>query len=56
MYSTKEAAEKMKLSQERVRALAQAGLIPAKKVGNSWVILELTYKRRRKPKRQKGGN
>ena len=53
MFSTKEVAERMKLSQDRVRALAQAGVIPAKKVGNSWVITELTYKRKRKPR--KGG-
>ena len=50
MFSTKEAAEKMKLSQDRVRALEQAGVIPAKKLGHDWLVLGLTYKRRRKVK------
>jgi excisionase family DNA binding protein len=50
MYSTKEAAERMGLSQEQVRLLARSGLIKAKKLGHDWVILDLSYTRKRKPK------
>ena len=48
MYSTKEAAEKLGLSQEQVRLLARKRLIPAKKLGHDWVILSLDYNRQRK--------
>ena len=50
MYSTKEAAEKLGLSQDHVRLLARNGLIEAKKLGHDWVVLRLDYKRKRKPK------
>jgi excisionase family DNA binding protein len=48
MYSTKEAAEKLGLSQEQVRLLARKGAIPAKRLGHDWVILSLDYARQRK--------
>ena len=51
MYSTKEAAEKLGLSQDRVRVLAKQGVIPAKKLGHDWVILNLAYRRKRKPRK-----
>ncbi|MFC1939301.1 helix-turn-helix domain-containing protein [Chloroflexota bacterium] len=50
MYSTKEAAERLGLSQDHVKLLARKGLIKAKKVGRNWIVLDLTYKRKRKPK------
>ena len=50
MYSTKEAAEKLGLSQDHVRLLARKGVIKAKKLGHDWVVLELNYTRKRKPK------
>ena len=50
MYSTKEAAEKLGLSQDHIRLLARQGVIEAKKIGRDWVVLELAYKRKRKPK------
>jgi len=50
MYSTKEAAEKLGLSQDHVKLLARTGDIEAKKVGRAWIILSLDYKRKRKPK------
>lgn len=50
MYSTKEAAEKLGLSQDHVKLLARKGIIKAKKLGHDWVILSLGYKRKRKPK------
>jgi excisionase family DNA binding protein len=50
MYSTKEAAQKLGLSQDHVKLLARKGLIEAKKIGRDWVILSLDYQRKRKPK------
>ena len=53
MYSTKEAAERLGLSQDHVRLLARKGVIKAKKLGHDWVVLDLEYKRRRRPKSKK---
>ena len=50
MYSTKEAAELLGLSQAHVRLLAKQGIIEAKKLGHDWVLLDLNYTRKRKPK------
>jgi len=50
MYSTKEAAEKLGLSQEHVRLLVRKGIIKAKRLGHDWVVLDLNYTRKRKPK------
>ena len=50
MYSTKEAAERLGLSQDHVRLLSRKGVIEAKKLGHDWVVLSLDYKRKRKPK------
>jgi len=38
------------LSQDHVKLLARKGLISAKKIGRDWVVLELNYTRKRKPK------
>ena len=54
MYSTKEAAEKLGLSQDHVRLLARKGFIKAKKLGHDWVVLSLDYKRKRAPKGIRG--
>lgn len=50
MYSTKEAAEKLGLSEDHVRLLARKGVIKSKKLGRDWVVLNLDYKRERVPK------
>jgi excisionase family DNA binding protein len=50
MYSTEEAARILGLSQDHVRLLARTGVISAKKVGRDWVVLDLNYTRKRKPK------
>ena len=55
MYSTKEAAERLGLSQQHVRLLLSTGKLEGKKLGHDWVVLSLDYKRKRKPKRKKGG-
>ena len=54
MLSTKEAAEKLGLSQDQVRRLLGQGKLSGKRIGNSWVVLDLNYQRKRKPK-TKGG-
>lgn len=50
MYSTKEAAKMLGLSPDHVRLLARKGIIKAKKLGRDWVVLDLNYTRKRKPK------
>lgn len=52
IYSTKEAAQQLGLNESQVRRLLQNGEIKGKKLGRDWVVLELTYKRKRKPKRR----
>jgi len=56
MYSTKEAAEKLGLSHDHLRHLVAKGEIEGKKLGHDWVVLNLDYKRKRKPKKKKGVN
>ena len=52
MYSTKQAAEILGLSQDHVKLLARKGVIKAKKLGRDWVVLSLNYQRKRQPKRK----
>jgi len=52
MYSVKEAAQKMDLSERHLRLLLKEGKIDGKKLGHDWIVLSLDYKRKRK---QKGG-
>ena len=50
MYSVKEAAQKMSISERHLRLLLESGQIKGKKLGHDWVVLSLDYKRKRKPK------
>jgi len=50
MYSVKEAALKMGISERHLRLLLEKGEIEGKKLGRDWVVLSLDYKRKRKPK------
>ncbi|MFC2067832.1 helix-turn-helix domain-containing protein [Chloroflexota bacterium] len=50
MYSTNEAAKILGLSQSHIRLLARKGIIEAKLIGRDWIVLDLTYKRKRKLK------
>ncbi len=54
MYSTKEAAKELGVSEVHVRYLLAKGDIEGKKLGRDWVVLSLDYKRKRKPKKKKG--
>ena len=53
MYSVKEAANKMGLSEQHLRALLAKGEIKGKKLARDWVVLSLNYKRKRRPKTKK---
>ncbi|MFC1991281.1 helix-turn-helix domain-containing protein [Chloroflexota bacterium] len=53
LLSTKEAAKRLGLSQDHVRRLLTKGRIQGQKIGNSWVVLDLNYQRKRKPKYSK---
>jgi excisionase family DNA binding protein len=53
IYSTKEAADKLKLSQAHIRRLLESGQLPGKRLGHDWIVFHLDYKRKRKPKRKK---
>ena len=53
MYGTKEAAEKLGISQRHLRLLLEHGKIRGKKLGRDWVVLSLDYERRRRPKKSK---
>ena len=50
MYSVKEAAQKLGLDTSQVRRLLAKGSIKGKKLARDWIVLELNYTRRRKPK------
>jgi len=49
MYTVKEAAQKLGLDPSQVRRLLMKGEIKGKKLDRDWVVLELNYKRQRKP-------
>ena len=46
-WSVKEAAKELNLSVARVRKLLAEGRIKGKKVGTYWVVLELSYTKKR---------
>jgi hypothetical protein len=54
MYSRKEAAPRIGISDRQLRLLLGRGKIKGKKLGHDWVVLSLDYKRKRKPKAIKG--
>ena len=56
MYSVKEAAQKLGLDTSQVRRLLAKGEIKGVKLARDWIMLELTYERKRKPttKRKSG--
>ncbi len=54
MYSRKEAAPRIGISDRQLRLLLGRGKIKGKKLGHDWVVLSLDYKRKRKPNVKKG--
>ena len=51
VISTKEAANRLGLSQAHIARLLEQGKLEGKKLGHDWVVLSLDYKRKRKPKK-----
>jgi hypothetical protein len=51
MYSVGEASKILSLDPSQVRRLLRSGKIKGKKWGRDWMVLELKYKRKRKPKK-----
>jgi len=47
MWSVKQAAELMVISEQRVRKLLQEGRIKGKRLNGTWVVLRLGYQRKR---------
>ena len=43
MWSVKQAASKLGISEQRVRKLLAEGRIKGKKLDGTWVVLELSY-------------
>jgi excisionase family DNA binding protein len=54
MYSVKEAADRMKVSEQHLRYLLAHGEVEGKKLGRDWVVLSLDYQRKIRPKTKKG--
>jgi excisionase family DNA binding protein len=54
--TTKEAGNRIGLSDSQIRSLIKAGKIRAVKLGHDWLVVAdlLDYRRRRKPKTMKG--
>lgn len=50
MYSVEEASKVLGLDPSQVRRLLRSGEIKGKKLARDWVVLELTYRRKRNPK------
>ena len=52
MYSVKEAAQELGLDTSQVRRLLAKGEIKGVKLGRDWIVLDLSYKRKRRPKKR----
>lgn len=50
MWSVKEAANNLGISERHLRLLLSEGIVAGQKLGHDWVVLSLRYKRKRKPK------
>ena len=50
MYSVKDAAKRLGLDTSQVRRLLAKGEIKGVKLARDWVVLDLSYTRKRKPK------
>jgi excisionase family DNA binding protein len=52
MYSVDEASKELGLDTSQVRRLLRSGEIKGVKLARDWVVLDLSYKRKRKPKKR----
>ena len=54
MHSVQEAAKLIGISESHLRLLLKRGEIKGKRLGRDWIVLDLNYTRKRKPKGGKG--
>jgi len=47
MWSTKEAAKELGISERRVRKLLAEGRIKGRKIAGTWIVQELSYTKKR---------
>ncbi|MFC1911093.1 helix-turn-helix domain-containing protein [Chloroflexota bacterium] len=52
MYSVQQAAKKLGLDTSQVRRLLAKGEVKGVKLGRDWVVLDLSYNRKRKPRKR----
>ena len=50
IYSVRQAARQMGISQQHLRLLLKKKVVPGTKLGGMWLVHSLHYDRRRKPK------
>ena len=55
MYSVKEAAHVIGISERHLRLLLAQGQVEGKRLGRDWVVLSLDCRRKRKPKGGQSG-
>jgi excisionase family DNA binding protein len=53
MYIIKEASKLMGVSESHLRLLLKRGEVKGKKYGRDWLVLDLNYARKRKPKEKR---
>jgi excisionase family DNA binding protein len=53
MYSVREAAKELGISERRVRKLLEEERLGGRKLARDWVVLDLNYTRKRKPKEKR---
>jgi hypothetical protein len=51
MYSVKEAAPEVGISESHLRLLLRTGKVKGKRLARDWVVLDLNYTRKRRLKR-----
>ncbi|MFC1932435.1 helix-turn-helix domain-containing protein [Chloroflexota bacterium] len=56
MHTVEEASKLLGLDPSQVRRLLRSGEIEGKKWGRDWMVLELDYKRKRRPKQRRLNN
>jgi len=50
IWSVKQAAKELNISEQHLRLLLKKGEVKGRKLTGTWVVLNLNYTRRRKPK------
>lgn len=54
IWSVKQAAEQLGISEQRVRKLLADGRIKGRKLDGTWLVLSLTFTRKKKRKKEEG--